>query len=137
MFAGGGAENLDDFDELINPRLSGKEWLAKQELRKNATGGPDVNAGAVIGGTEDQLGCPVITGADVCYIGFIGDQLFGASPITEFQHIGGRVDQQVLRFDVAMADAERVDVAEGTQQLVDVELDAEDGDGHLPFGIGP
>lgn len=42
-----------------------------------------------------------------------------------------RVDQQVLWLDITVADAERVDVGEGAEALVNIELDKEDGHWHL------
>ena len=36
------SEYFDDFDKLINARLSWKKWLSKHKLCHDAAGGPDV-----------------------------------------------------------------------------------------------
>ena len=136
LLAGGSAEDLDDFDQLIDARFAGEQRLSQQELSQNAPGGPDIDARTIIGGSKDELRRSVVPGADVGYIGLGGDQFLGAAPVAELEHIGGGVDEQVLRLDVAVANAQRVDVAEGPEELIDVELDAEDGDGDFSLGIG-
>lgn len=53
-------------------------------------------------------------------------QLLGAAKVAQLQHGRLRIQQQVLGFDVAMADTERVDVSETSKQLVHIELQMKD-----------
>ena len=61
--------------------------------------------GSVIGGTKDQLGCTVISRADVRDIGFVLDQDFGAAKVAELQYPGVWIEQKVLRLDIPMTDS--------------------------------
>lgn len=63
------------------------------------------NLRCVVGGTEDQLWCPVIARTDVGDVGLILDENFGGSEIAELQNTGIGIQEQILGFDVAMADA--------------------------------
>ncbi len=49
--------------------------------------------------------------------------------------MGLRVDEQVLRLDVAVAHAERVDVREGAAELVRVQLHVQQGEGLLALRV--
>ena len=63
------------------------------------------NLGGVIRRAKDELGRTIVARADIRNIGLIGNEDLGASKITELQHTGIRVEQQILRFDVTMADS--------------------------------
>ena len=60
----------------------------------------------------------------------------GAAEVAELQLVGLRVDQQVLRLDVAVADAVFVDVPEGAAHLVGVQLDKNGGHPLVVLAIG-
>jgi len=85
------------------------------------------NLGRIVGGTEDELRRSVVAGADVRDVGFVLDEDLGAAKIAELQNSRVGVQEEVLRLDVAVADALGVDVGERAEELVDVELDLEDG----------
>ena len=59
------AEHLDDFDELIDARLSGKEGLADEELGDNAANRPDIDGRGVVCRSKDEFGGSVVARADV------------------------------------------------------------------------
>lgn len=42
LLLGGGAEDFDDLHQLVNTTVAGEDGLAKQQLRKHATGTPDI-----------------------------------------------------------------------------------------------
>lgn len=142
------SQNLDDFHQLIDSGLAGEERLPQHELRHNASGGPDIywgvslglpggmehphtDFGGVIGRAENQFGRPIVAGADVRYIRLILDQDFSGPKVTEFEDSGGRVQQQVLGFDISVADPLGVDVGQGPEELIDIELDLYHGHGGL------
>lgn len=85
----------------------------------------------VVSSTKDELGSTVVPRADVGHVGFVLNQDFRASKITEFEDSGVGVEKQILRLDVAMADALGMDVRERPEQLVDIQLDFEDRHGCL------
>lgn len=89
------------------------------------------NLGRVVGRAKDQLGGAVVARADVRDVGLVLDEDLGAAEIAELQDAGTRVQQQILGLDVAVADALGVYVGEGAEELVDVELDFQDGHGGL------
>lgn len=64
----------------------------------------------VVGGTEDELGSTIIARADVRDIWLPAHQLLGTAEVTQLQHTRLRVHKQVLRLDVAMTDAQRVNI---------------------------
>lgn len=89
------------------------------------------NLCCVVGRAEDELRRPVVPRADVRDVGLILHQNLGATEIAQLEYAGGRIEKQVLRFDVAMADALRVNVGQRTEKLVDVQLNLENGHGRL------
>ena len=54
----GAAHDLADPLELVSLVLAGEERLPGQQLRKDAADAPDVDLGAVVRRTEDQLWWP-------------------------------------------------------------------------------
>lgn len=89
--------------------------------------GKHTNLGGVVCGTENEFRRTIVTRADVRDIGFIFHQDLCASEIAQLENARGRVEKQVLRLYVSVADTLRVDVGEGAEKLVDVQLDLEDG----------
>jgi hypothetical protein len=89
------------------------------------------NLGRVIRRSKDQFRRPVVPRADVRDVWLVLNQYLGATEIAELQHAGAGVQQQILWLDVAVTDSLGVDVRQGAEQLVGVELDLEDGHGRL------
>lgn len=86
---------------------------------------PLTNLGCVVGGAENELRGPVVTRANVRNIGLVLNQDLGTAKITQFQDAAAGIEQQVLRLNVAMADTLRVNVGQGSEELVGVQLDLE------------
>ncbi len=63
------------------------------------------NLGCVVGRAKDELGRPVIARANVRHIRLVLHQDLSAAKIAQLQHSGARVEEEVLRLDVAVADA--------------------------------
>lgn len=63
------------------------------------------NLSRVVRGAENELGGAVVSGADVRNIGLVLDQDLGAAKVAQLQDAAIRVEQEVLRLDVAVADA--------------------------------
>ena len=95
------------------------------------------DVGRVVRRTKDELWRTVVAGADVADVGLACDENLGRAKVTELEDAGGRVEEEVLRLDVAMADADGVNVHERTEELVHIQLDLEHGHGLLELGIVP
>lgn len=87
--------------------------------------------GSVVGGTEDEFWCSVVPRANVRDVWLVLYQYLGAAKVTKLQYATVGIEKKVLRLDVAMADALRMDVGERSEELVDVELDLEYRHGRL------
>jgi len=85
----------------------------------------------VVGCAEDELRGSVVARTDVRDIGLVLDENLGTSEIAELEDTTVGVEKQVLRLDVSVADALAVDVGKRAEQLVDVQLNLEDGHGCL------
>lgn len=83
--------------------------------------------GRVVGGAKDQFRRSVVPRANVRHIRLVLDENLCAAKVAQLQDARAGVEEEVLRLDVAVADALRVDVRQGPEELVDVELHLEDG----------
>lgn len=154
------SQNLDDLDKLVDARLAGEERLAQHELGHDAASRPHVceidqsarlspeneqtkddrgyrdvlwhtDFGSVVRSSEDELRSAVIPRTDVRDVGLVLDEDLGAAEVAQLEHVRVGVEKEVLRLDVSVADALGVDVGERAEELVDVQLDLEDGHGGL------
>ena len=64
----------------------------------------------VVCGAKYELWGTVITGADVRHIWFIFNQDLGATEIAQLEYTGFRIEQEILRLDIAVTDSHGVDV---------------------------
>ena len=95
------------------------------------------DVGCVVGRAEDELRGTVVAGTDVADVGLSGDEDLGRTKVAKLEDARRRVEEEVLRLDVAVADADGVDVHEGTEELVHIQLDLEHGHRLLELGIVP
>ena len=93
--------------------------------------GKPTNLCSIVCRAKNQLGSSVVARADIRDVWLIFYQDLCTTEVTKLQNASAWVQQEVLWLDVAMADALRVDVCEGTEELVDVELDFEGWHGRL------
>jgi len=85
------------------------------------------NLGRVVGGAKDQLGRSVVPRTNVRHVWLVLDEDLCASKVAQLQDARVGVEEEVLGLDITMADALRVDVRQGPEELVNVELHLEDG----------
>jgi hypothetical protein len=78
LFTSRCANNLDDFNELVNVRFTRKDGIAKKHLCKHAAKGPNINRWGIIGSSKYQLWSAIIATADVSNVWLALDQLLGA-----------------------------------------------------------
>lgn len=91
----------------------------------------DTNLRCVVGCAEDQLGRTVVAGTDVRDVGLVLNEDLGRPEVAEFQNAGVLVKEEVLRLDVSVTDALRVNVGQGAEELVNVKLDLQHRHGSL------
>ena len=109
------SQHFDDLDELVNARLTREERLADEKLSDNATDRPHINSRGIVSGAEYQFWSAIVTRADVAHIDLTPDQAFGRTEITDLQCVALWVHQQVLRLDIAVTIAKRMDVGKGSE----------------------
>lgn len=95
------------------------------------SGGGHTNLCCVVGGTKDQLRGPVVTGANVRDVGLVLNQDLSGPEIAEFQDARFRVKQKILRFNVTVTDALRMNVCKRTEELINVKFDFQHWHGGL------
>jgi hypothetical protein len=105
--------------------------VGAQVVASSTWGDRPTNLGGVVGGSKDEFRSAVVSRADVRDIRLILNEDLGASEITKLQDTTVGVEKKVLGLDIAMADSLRVDVGEGAEKLVNVELHFECGHGRL------
>jgi hypothetical protein len=128
----GRSEDLDDLDELVDAWFSREKGLAQHQLSHDTSRRPDIwkseinliirgipltNIGGVVGGTKDQLWSSVVSRADVADIWLASNENLGGSEITQHEDTGGGIEEEVLGFNVSVADSDRMDVGQRSEKL--------------------
>ncbi len=78
LFTSRRADHFDNFDQLINVGLAGKDRGTKQHFSEHAAEGPNINSWRVVGCSKYQFRGAIIAAADVGDIGLSFDELLGA-----------------------------------------------------------
>jgi hypothetical protein len=73
-----------------------------QETRTDACG--------IVSRTKDELRRSIVPRADVADVGFTRDEDLCAAKVAELEDTGRGVEEEILGLDIAMADANRMDV---------------------------
>lgn len=106
-------QNFDDFDHLTDASIANKEWLAEEQLRRDATNRPIIDRGGVTGGAKNQLRRPVVARANVRDAVVGRAEHLRRAKIAELKHARCWIKEQILRLHVAVADIEFGAVEEG------------------------
>lgn len=122
----GRAHETENLLQLVLVRGAGEEGAAGVHFGHDAAGGPDVDAGVVGARAEEDIRGAVPEGNDLIGEGVDGDaEGPRKTEIGEFE-LALVVDEQVLRFQVAVEDAVFVAESDALQELVH-----EGFDGHV------
>ena len=100
-------KRLEDLAQLVEVGLSGHKRHAKQELREDAAHGPDVDAGPVHPGAEQELRGAVPPRHDKVRVLAVGGAVVLGQTKVRYLDVTLAVDEQVVWFQVAMEDLER------------------------------
>ena len=114
---GGRAEELEDEIELVVDLGAGKERLAADHLVEDAADAPHVDVRRVVGGAEEHVGRPVPQSDHLVRVGLGGYGLGARQPEVGELELAARIDEQVLRLEVAVQYLLGVAVGEAAQQL--------------------
>ena len=90
-------------------RGSDRQWLYVTHMRAIRT-----DVGRVVGCAKDELGRAVVAGANVADVGLASNKDLGRTKVAELEDASRRVQKEILGLDVAVADADGVDVHERT-----------------------
>ncbi len=93
LLTGGGAQNLDDFHQLVDTGLAGKQRLAQQQLCHHAAARPDVDGGSVVSGAENELRSAVVARANIADIDLALDDALGTAEVAELEQVVAGVNQ--------------------------------------------
>ena len=118
-------QDLDDLDQLVGAVLALEDRFANEHLAEDAANRPGINGRGVVRVAEDQLRGTVVAGADVRDIRVCRVQLLGTAEIADLENSLLGVDEEIVRFDVTMADVDRweLEVGDGAEELEHEGLD--------------
>ena len=85
----------------------------------------------VISSPKNQLWRTVVSRANVGYIRLVLNQDLCTAKIAELQHTSVWIEEEILRFNVSMADSLGMNVRKRTEKLIDVDLDLKNRHGRL------
>lgn len=88
--------------QTVSSRPCSRPRRIEEEVQTNARG--------IVGRTKDELRSSVVPGADVADVGFAGDQDLCTAKVAELKDTSRGVEKEILGLDVAVADANRMDV---------------------------
>lgn len=114
----GGSHDSEYLEQLVLVGCSGEQRSSGVHLGHDATGRPEVDGCAVVGGTQQNVRGSVPEGDDL-----VGESVDGnpecprQTEISELEFSGG-VDEQVLGFQVSMQNSVLVAVGDPGQELV-------------------
>lgn len=119
---GGGTMEVEDFEDLINFRITHEEGLLLDHFSEDATDGPDVNTERVLLLAQENFRGSIPESFD-----FVGQSLDGdtkSSGKTEISELDGTilVDQKILGLQVSVNDSSRVAVVDTLEDLIQIRL---------------
>mmetsp|Transcript_71283 Transcript_71283/g.185870 ORF Transcript_71283/g.185870 Transcript_71283/m.185870 type:complete len:224 (-) Transcript_71283:333-1004(-) len=114
---------LDDLHQLIDTVATCEQGLAQYHLPQDTPCRPEVDAGAVGGGPQDELWGPVIPAAHVRCERSADVQPLRGAEVGHLQRVRPAVQQEILRLYVAMHYAQPVNKAHRAQKLILIQLD--------------
>lgn len=111
--------DFEDFEDLIDFRVANEERLLLRHLSKDAASGPQVDAKRVLSLTEQDFRAAVPESHNLVSVSLDGQSKgTGQAEVSKLDFSSGRVNEQVLRLEVAMEDAAAVQVYQRLEDLV-------------------
>lgn len=94
-----------------------------------AQASPLTNAGRIIRCAKNEFRSTIVPRADVANVGLAGHEDLCTTEIAKFEDTSLRVQEKILRFNVAVANADRVNIGERAEELIHIKLDLKNGHG--------
>ena len=113
-----GAEDFNDFDDLLWGRSAGKHGRAQEKLADNAASWPDIDGSWIVLIAKYKFRGTIITRANIAYISLSFYQLFCASEIAQPQNMRIRITQKILRLQISMAYSFRMYISKRSEYLI-------------------
>lgn len=124
LLVGGCAEQPENMKQLLELGVSRKKGLASYHFREDATYGPDVDPGGVMGGSEEDLGSPVPESHDLVGVALERNgECTAKAKISDLEDAPVLVDKQILGLEITVENAVRVAVGDALAELVKKALD--------------
>ena len=77
---------------MVDAAFSWEDGLAEHQLSNDAAHRPDINVGAIVGVSEDELGGAVVARADVGDVRLALNQLLCAAEVAQLEDVGASID---------------------------------------------
>jgi hypothetical protein len=97
-----------------------EEWISIHDLKYHATCRPYINLSTILGGSKNKLGSSIASSTNVGDVVFFRDEYFGRTKVADDGPVA--FEQNILRFDVSMADVEGMEIAKAFEELIDDDL---------------
>ena len=122
LFLRWSSQNFNDLHELVDTAFTWENWLTEHEFSNDTADGPNINIGSIIRITEDKLRSPVISRTYVGNIWLSKDELLCTTEVTQLEHVGLHITENVLRLDISVTNTFGVNICNRSHQLVGVQL---------------
>jgi hypothetical protein len=94
-----------------------------------ASGRPLTNAGRIIRCAKNEFRSTIVPRADVANIGFASHEDLCTTEIAKFENTSLRVQEKILGLNVAVTNADRMNIGERAEELIHIKLDLKNGHG--------
>lgn len=125
-FLTGGSKDIVDPMDLVQLVFARKQGLFGDELEEDTSEPPNIHLFVIVAIRHETLRCSVPSSRNVISIGERRVLALAGAKIGKFDHIA--LEQDILRFDIAVEDALAVHELNSPQHLEHVELDLLEGE---------
>lgn len=93
---------------MIKTILANEQGHLIDNFEYDASNGPQINLSSIVGGSKDQLGCPIAPGTNISKISLALIQHLCRSKITKNQF--PVLNQHIMGFNISMANIQTMNV---------------------------
>ena len=103
--------------QMSDTCISNEERISVQHLENHTAGWPNINKSCIVCWSKDELWSSIASRTNVRNVIFIIVQYFRRAKITNSNCISSK--QNVFRFDITMANVERMQIRKSFEHLID------------------
>lgn len=126
-------KHLDDFNKLINTRVTWEQRLTKQKLSNYTSDRPNINWLCIICGAKNKFWCSIISWTNIAHIYFIFHESLSWAEITNFKLMCIWMNEEILWLNVSMAYTKSMDICECPETLIGIKFNQNHGYFFLAF----